>query len=763
MPLSGCYSDDTTGSDNEDKTTPVEMVGVKLSDVTYVSSENERHCLNDTIKFAVSCSPSNATQYKGKDLDENDYELVMQKDNDDPIKVGISSPKKQFFNVEYKFVEEGIYKFYTKYCNHDEKHLNDGEDIISNKITIQIKAPEAIDYYGYSLDAGGRASIYGKKRLKLLKKVDVPTEIDGHPVYAISRYGFDGFVNLENIKIPSPISSIGNYAFNGCENLKWVWFNNKITTFGEYAFKQTNAYAFFESPSIQSLSYNQKVDLAKYITDVKDVKENDEYTYAILNNDDISLYLSKVNGKTVTIPSKIDDLPVVNIGSNCFYNKTMIETILFDSDSNLKEINNYAFAYCSNIKEIKLPKGIEYIGNYAFNGCASLKYVCIPNSLVTLGEYVFQNCSSSLTVIFESNSFSTSYNQGLGINKYIYGYKDIFVDGDFTYCVSNEGNLGLLSYNGSATKVVIPEEANGKKVTSILKYAFTNKTFVKEFVFPNSLVSIGSYAFSGCTAITYLEFKIGIESVGAHAFSGCSSLKYVVLPNTLTSFGEYMFENCHSKLKVLYEGSSFPTGYSINIGISRIYLGYKGIKFDNNTSLVYALKNNNEYAVFDVIKAQRTYSILDTLDSMKVTTIAGYAFNNINDEFSIELNDNMLEIKSHAINLCPNCSISCNKKLTTVGEYGFYNVKLINFASDTLGLSLGDNSLDSYRGAAVYLPKNITHLGTALFNNTNFEVLYYDGTFSDFNAINKNTTLTKGWGTGSKIKHVFCSDTVLDL
>ncbi len=51
------------------------------------------------------------------------------------------------------------------------------------------------------------------------------------------------------------------------------------------------------------------------------------------------------------------------------------------------------------------------------------------------------------------------------------------------------------NYSGA---IIIPEEVNGYKVTSISDHAFYNCSSLTSVIIPNSVESIGDYAFSDC-------------------------------------------------------------------------------------------------------------------------------------------------------------------------------------------------------------------------------------------------------------------------
>ena len=102
------------------------------------------------------------------------------------------------------------------------------------------------------------------------------------------------------------------------------------------------------------------------------------------NDDDKSYILTGFDANTtsepVTIPTKINDLPVIAIGENCFaYNNTQ----------------------GSCITSIVIPEGIVELGKNAFRMCVYMTSITFPKSLVTVGESCFSNCRGLTTVAFQ--------------------------------------------------------------------------------------------------------------------------------------------------------------------------------------------------------------------------------------------------------------------------------------------------------------------------------------------------------------------------
>lgn len=72
------------------------------------------------------------------------------------------------------------------------------------------------------------------------------------------------------------------------------------------------------------------------------------------------------------------------------------------------------------------------------------------------------------------------------------------VYGDFTYTVLEDGSVEISKYTGAGGTVEIPEEIDGKKVTSIGYNAFYNCSSLTEINILSSVTSIGWNAFNGC-------------------------------------------------------------------------------------------------------------------------------------------------------------------------------------------------------------------------------------------------------------------------
>ncbi|MDD6492168.1 MAG: leucine-rich repeat domain-containing protein [Firmicutes bacterium] len=90
--------------------------------------------------------------------------------------------------------------------------------------------------------------------------------------------------------------------------------------------------------------------------------------------DEITVMSCHVTGRRVVLPDTIEALSVTKLEKKAFLSSKILEEIYLPKG--LKEIGDWAFAYCSNLKKVALPKCQLVIGRGIFKECDALTDIC---------------------------------------------------------------------------------------------------------------------------------------------------------------------------------------------------------------------------------------------------------------------------------------------------------------------------------------------------------------------------------------------------
>ena len=100
------------------------------------------------------------------------------------------------------------------------------------------------------------------------------------------------------------------------------------------------------------------------------------------------------------------------------------------------------------------------------------------------------------------------------------------------------GSGTLVSYNGSATDVVIPST-----VIEIATDAFRDNDHIRTVTIPNSVKKIHEYAFWDCDNLQSVNIGTGLTKIDDFVFANCMGLVSVSIPSNIKSIGIYAFED----------------------------------------------------------------------------------------------------------------------------------------------------------------------------------------------------------------------------
>ena len=115
---------------------------------------------------------------------------------------------------------------------------------------------------------------------------------------------------------------------------------------------------------------------------------------------------------------------------------------------------------------------------------------------------------------------------------------------EYTYRRLSDGTVEITKYNGKAEALEIPSLLEGKTVTSIGTYAFSDCNSLRSVTIPGSVKNIGELAFLFCKNLTSVTLRKGVTKIGDSAFSNCLALTSVTIPEGVTDICDHAFYNC---------------------------------------------------------------------------------------------------------------------------------------------------------------------------------------------------------------------------
>ena len=169
----------------------------------------------------------------------------------------------------------------------------------------------------------------------------------------------------------------------------------------------------------------------------------------------------------------------------------------------------------------------------------------------------------------------------------------------FIYVVNEDEETCTIRGVGDITtsKVTIPEELDGYRVTFIAGQAFQDCDWISSIVFPKTLEKIGAKAFENCTSIkniyiddvavwcdlegvkyipssvenlyvdgepaTELVIPNGVTKIPSYAFSSFDNIESVTIPSSVTELEEYAFSGCKNLASISLPNSVTKLGEGV--------------------------------------------------------------------------------------------------------------------------------------------------------------------------------------------------------
>ena len=224
---------------------------------------------------------------------------------------------------------------------------------------------------------------------------------------------------------------------------------------------------------------------------------------------------------------------VYKIFYGAFSQNQNITSVTVEGD-NLEIVEGFAFAECSNLKWVKLNKGVKKIEQYAFYK-SGIETIDLGNSLTEIGERCFASCESLQSIVMP-NTLTTF---GMWVFRDCHSLKSVKFPAGLDRIPH-----GMFISSGLET-IVIPEG-----VTEIYPYAFSYCRNLKEVKLPSTLTLIQYEAFKITTSLEKINFPSSLVRIDNMAFAE-SGLKEVTFPAKFGYMENAVFKNCKNLEKVI--------------------------------------------------------------------------------------------------------------------------------------------------------------------------------------------------------------------
>jgi hypothetical protein len=242
----------------------------------------------------------------------------------------------------------------------------------------------------------------------------------------------------------------------------------------------------------------------------------------------ITITVYNGSATVVTIPSRIQNLPVTTIGDSSFMSMP-------------------------HITSVTIPSGVTSIGRFAFRNSPKLASVTIPNSVTSIGDSAFQSCTGLASVTFQgtipASGIHANAFAGIGDlrDKFLSGGAGTYTKSGTTWTkqggvsqtpasqyapesdfqVSKGGNsISIDKYVGKGGAINIPPTIQGLPIAQLADRAFENNTAITAVTIPPR-VAVNNRTFAGCTNLVSVTF-LGGDPLNApmhSAFPGGDDLR----------------------------------------------------------------------------------------------------------------------------------------------------------------------------------------------------------------------------------------------
>ena len=251
------------------------------------------------------------------------------------------------------------------------------------------------------------------------------------------------------------------------------------------------------------------------------------------NNNQITItkYTNTEEISRITIPSKINNKPVVALAARAFENSKIINEVVLPNS--ITSIGDYCF-YRSKLRYINFPENLTYLGDAAFMESGLVKAV-INKNLTKINKWAFKNTDLSML------SLPTSLEE-----------------------------IGMASFANISALYSVIFPSSLKKINS---FAFAYCTHLVRAKFNEGLLEIGDWAFLK-TDLFYVQIPESVIKYGEYVFAESSLREISIYLNFHLQKDTFSFTEKLEMIYILKNNPKLPPNWNYDSKYSK-YHNYK--------------------------------------------------------------------------------------------------------------------------------------------------------------------------------------------
>ena len=211
----------------------------------------------------------------------------------------------------------------------------------------------------------------------------IPETIDGMPVTAVARYGFQ-CCSITSVTIPKSVKTIGYYSFSMCSNLKSVTLPSSLEVMEMHTFEYCKSLDTVSFPGNLIKIHDNCFESTPWLE-----AQRQKDPLVIVNGALIDAATTK---GAVTVPSSVK-----YVSPSAFARNNDVTSVVFPTS--VTEVGDNTFFMCENLTSVDI-KGAAYIGIMAFDYCNRLSELKLSGKLTKIDEYAFSDINSHATITF---------------------------------------------------------------------------------------------------------------------------------------------------------------------------------------------------------------------------------------------------------------------------------------------------------------------------------------------------------------------------